>query len=147
MVIGADTVVGRAIVAALVDPIREVRAFVSDPEVADLLRAAKVKTALGDVSDDSHVEAACLNAHTAVLIAGAAGDGRECSFAGSTTAVFRGWARAISAAGVRRAIWVGDESPPEASVPEQARVSTDQPVEALVNAVVSLDSAESLPDP
>ena len=68
IVVGADTSKGRAVVEELVAPGREVRAFVSDPGAGAELRELGVKVALGDVSDDSHVQGACMNCFTAVLI-------------------------------------------------------------------------------
>ena len=56
IVIGADTSQGRAVIEGLVEPGREVRAFVSDPAIGAELRELGVKVALGDVSDDSHVQ-------------------------------------------------------------------------------------------
>ncbi len=56
IVVGADTPQGRAVVEGLVEPGREVRAFVSDPIVGAELRDMGVKVALGDVSDDSHIQ-------------------------------------------------------------------------------------------
>jgi uncharacterized protein YbjT (DUF2867 family) len=83
IVVGADTSQGRAVVEGLLEPGREVRAFVSDPDAGAELRELGVKVALGDVSDDSHVQGACTNCFTAVLVTEAARDGRERSFASS----------------------------------------------------------------
>ena len=69
MVVGADTPVGEVIIGELVDPDREVRAFVSDPSCGVRFKEAGVKVALGDVSDTSHVSSACLRCHTAVWCA------------------------------------------------------------------------------
>ena len=62
IVVGADTEPGRVVLQALLEPGREVRAFVSDEKVAEQLRALGVKVALGDVSDDSHLEGAATTA-------------------------------------------------------------------------------------
>ena len=87
IVVGADTPKGRAVIEGLVEPGREVRAFVSDPDAGAELRELGVKVALGDVSDDSHVQGACTNCFTAVLMTEAAFDGRERSFATSESQV------------------------------------------------------------
>ena len=84
IVVGADTEPGRVVLQALLEPGREVRAFVSDEKVAEQLRALGVKVALGDVSDDSHLEGAATNCFSAVLITQASSDGRERSFATSS---------------------------------------------------------------
>jgi uncharacterized protein YbjT (DUF2867 family) len=112
IVVGADTGVGRAIVDALIEPDREVRAFVSDLGVAEELRGQGVKVALGDVSDASHVQGACTRCFSAVLVTEAASDGRERSFAKSPGAVLAGWVEAVSDAHVTRVIWVGDGALP-----------------------------------
>lgn len=108
MVVGADTRIGAQIVDALIAPGREVRAFVSDVESAARLKAAGVKVAVGDVSDPSHVGAACTNCFSAVLITEAASDGRERAFASGRSEVLRGWADAVADADVTRVIWVDD---------------------------------------
>jgi len=142
IVIGADTAAGLAIIDELSDPGREVRAFVSDPErVADLKRR-RIKVALGDVSDESHVEAAALHCFTAVLIGEAARDRRERSFAKTEIEVLGAWGRAVSHAPVTRVIWVYDGDPPSVGVPEVATVSpTDTD---LARRVAELDDARSL---
>ena len=86
IVVGADTPQGRAVVEGLVEPGREVRAFVSDPIVGAELREMGVKVALGDVSDDSHIQGACTNCFTAVLIKRRRAISRERSFAAERTA-------------------------------------------------------------
>ena len=55
IVVGADTPVGLSIVSALIEPDREVRAFVTDAEVGVSLKARGVKVALGDVSTVSAI--------------------------------------------------------------------------------------------
>ena len=84
MIIGADTTLGPAIVDALAVRGGEVRAFVSTVEVVDALRAKRVKTALGDISDGTHVGGAALTAFVAVVIAEAASDDRERAFAAAS---------------------------------------------------------------
>jgi nucleoside-diphosphate-sugar epimerase len=142
IVIGADTVPGEAIIEALAIPGREVRAFVSDPEAAASLKERGVKVALGDVSDDSHIEGAALHCFSAVLVAEAASDDRERSFAAAELDVLEGWSRAVGAAAVRRVIWVYDGDPPPVKAPEVARVSPR--VEDLGARVSSLDDALAL---
>ena len=142
IVIGADTPTGRAIVEALVEPEREVRAFVTDPEVGAELRSLGVKVATGDISDATHIEGASTRCFSAVLIEEAATDSRERSFARDIAAVFRAWADGISAAGVSRAIWVTAEPVPDSKVGEVAVVSPDRP--ELVETVVALDDVRIL---
>lgn len=131
IIVGADAPVGELIVEAVAPAAAEVRAFISDGERADEFKRRGAKVAVGDVSDHSHVEGACLRCFCAILVMEAASDSRERSFASEARAVFRGWGRAVAAAGVRRAIWVGapadldDLPPPGAENLETARVSTD----------------------
>ncbi len=61
IVVGADTEIGLASIEGLLARQGEVRAFVTDPEVGASLRERRVKVALGDVSDPSHIEAAALS--------------------------------------------------------------------------------------
>jgi len=139
IVVGADTEAGLAVISELADPGREIRAFVSDPEIASDLKRRGVKVALGDVSDDSHVEAAALHCFTAVLVAEAARDNRERSFAENEPDVLAAWGRAVTNAQVSRVIWVYDGVPPSIDVPEVATVSpadTD-----LAQQVARLDDA------
>ena len=143
IVVGADTSQGRAVVKGLVEPGREVRAFVSDPDVGAELRELGVKVALGDVSDDSHVQGACTNCFTAVLVTEAARDGRERSFAADEGQILKGWASAAAASGVTRVIWVHDGEPPPVQVSEVRTVSPDHP--DLVAEVAALDDARVLP--
>ncbi len=139
IVIGADTDAGLAISKELAHPGREVRAFVSDPEVAGDLKRRGVKVALGDVSDDSHIEAAALHCFTAVLVAEAACDDRERSFAKNEADVLDAWARAVGSAQVNRVIWVYDGTPPAVGVSEVATVSPSDP--DLAHRVAELDDA------
>ncbi len=142
IVIGADTGAGLAISNELANPGREVRAFVSDPEVASDLKRRGVKVALGDVSDDSHIEAAALHCFTAVLVTEAARDDRERSFARSEADVLEAWARAVSNAQVNRVIWVYDGAAPEVDVSEVATVS---PADSdLARRVAQLDDARAI---
>lgn len=115
IVIGADTEHGRAIAGALGGRQGEVRAFVTDPDTAQTLRALGVKVAIGDVSDASHIEGAAYGAFSAVLVADAGLDDRERSFAPSYDALLKAWAEGLRDAGISRIIWVGpDEEAPRA---------------------------------
>lgn len=132
IIVGADVPVGELIVEAVAPAAAEVRAFISDGERADEFKQRGAKVAVGDVSDHSHVEGACLHCFCAILIMEAAADSRERSFASEARAVFGGWGRAVAAAGVRRVIWVGSAAElnvlpqPDAGNLETARVSTDR---------------------
>jgi nucleoside-diphosphate-sugar epimerase len=139
IVVGADTHDGRAIIDRFGTD-REVRAFVTDESQADALRRRGVKVALGDVSDDGHVEAACTGCFTAVLVAAAATDGRDRSFASTAEAVLEGWARAVVASRVTRVIWVADDAP-ETGAPE---VATVPPGGDVANRVATLDDAQRM---
>jgi len=139
IIIGADTSAGLAISNELANPGREVRAFVSDPVIAGDLKRLGVKVALGDVSDDSHIEAAAMHCFTAVLVAEAARDGRERSFARSEADLLESWARAVSNAKVNRVIWVYDGVAPAVEVSEVATVSSADP--NLARRVAELDDA------
>lgn len=142
MVVGADTAIGRPILERFLDPRREVRAFVTDPDMAGEFRSRGVKVALGDVSDDSHLTGACLNCFSVVLVAEAAEDSRQRSFAPNRAAVLASWAKAVAAAGVRRVIWILDDEPPACAVGEVARVGREE--SDLPGAVFELDRTESL---
>lgn len=144
IVIGADTTAGIRVVERLAGPGREVRAFVSSAEIGDRLRRLGVKVALGDISDQSHVAAACTNCFSAVLMAGAATDGRELGFAQSPGQVWEGWAASIKESTVRRAIWVGDERPPPSGAPEEVVVAVGPDLSALADQVAALDEAVAL---
>lgn len=108
IVVGADTAIGRSIIAPLIEPGREVRAFVTDIGAAEELRSEGVKVALGDVTDQSHVSTACTRCFTAVLVTEAASDSRERSFAKTPASVLKSWVDAVREAAVTRVIWVGD---------------------------------------
>lgn len=139
IVVGADTKPGLNVIDALIDPGREVRAFVSDPGISGDLRSRGVKVALGDLSDDSHIEAAALHCFTGVLVGEAARDGRERAFAKTEAEVLDAWGRAMVSAGVHRVIWVVEVDPPSIDVPEAAKVSPDDP--ELARRVAELDDA------
>lgn len=142
IVVGADTKAGEAILERAEDPEREIRVFVTDEGKGLELKERGFKVATGDVSDESHVEAAALRCFSAVLIAEAATDHRERSFASSPDEVLRGWARAVSNSEVNRVIWVTAEEPPETRADEVARVDpTDR---SFASTVVDLDEAHSI---
>lgn len=141
IVIGADTPTGRAIVSALLEPEREVRAFVSDLTAAEELKREGVKVALGDVSDTSHIEGACLRCFSAVLVTEAAADGRERSFAPSAEVVVQGWIDAVHTADVTRVIWVGEGARP---IPGVETAVVDRADPDIPARVVALDDARTL---
>lgn len=142
IVVGADTDAGEAILSRFESPDREIRAFVTDEPTGLRLKERGFKVATGDVSDESHVEAASLRCFSAVLIASAASDDRERSFAKTPGEVLEGWARAVSSSGVTRVIWVTGTTPPETAVSEVAVVDPADP--NLASAVLDLDEAASL---
>lgn len=145
MIVGADTPFGEAIVRGMAGRDGEIRVFVSDPDAAVRYRSIGVKVATGDVSDASHIEAACTNVHTAVLLTDAAADARERAFARSAEGVMRGWAVAVRAARVKRVVWVDGGDPPRTSIPEEALVDPSLGMEEVVSQVVELDEAGSIP--
>lgn len=142
IVVGADTPEGALIIDRLHSPDREVRVFVSDVERGLELKERGFKVAIGDVSDESHVEAAATRCFSAVLVGGAAYDDRLRSFAKEADQVLRGWANAVTNSKVRRVIWVADGDPPKVDVLEVAQVDPDDP--DLADKVYSLDEVESL---
>ncbi len=142
IVVGADTEPGRRIVEAMVEPDREVRAFVSDVVEATRLKSLGIKVAIGDVSDETHIEGAATHCFSAVLVGEAAVDERDRSFADDPTAVHIAWARGIAASNVTRAIWVLDGEPPTLGSEEVAIVSPADP--DLVEKVAALDDAQMI---
>lgn len=142
IVVGADTETGERILERLHDPNREIRVFVSDESTGLLMRERGYKVALGDVSDESHVEAAATRCFSAVLVAEAALDSRERSFAEDPATVLRGWASAVRNSRVSRVIWVIDEEHPPTAVGEVAAVRPDDP--DLASVVAGLDDAQSI---
>ncbi|MGI9609237.1 MAG: NAD(P)H-binding protein [Acidimicrobiia bacterium] len=140
IVVGGDTPTGQSILEEIVEPGREVRAFVTDVEIGTKLKSLGVKVAVGDVSDESHVESASLRCFTAVLIAEAAHDDRERSFAATEELVLEGWASAVTSSNVTRVIWVHSGTPPAAQVRETAVVSPEDP--ELIQRVIDLDEAQ-----
>jgi len=142
IVVGADTTAGRALLEALDATAREIRVFVTDEGRALELKEAGFKVATGDVSDDSHIEAAATRCFSAVLISEAAHDARERSFADTAAEVLAGWANAASNSEVRRVIWVTDGDYPETDVSEVAVV--DPSDTGFVRTIVDLDEADTL---
>lgn len=140
IVVGADTPGGRKIVDEILSPGREVRVFVSDPDVGGEMRKRGAKVATGDVSDDSHIQAAATGCFSAVLVTEAARDDRERYFAESEVQVLERWAAAV--AGVTRVIWVHGANPPYVESPEVAVVDPDTP--GLGERVAELDDARSI---
>jgi uncharacterized protein YbjT (DUF2867 family) len=153
IVVGADTPLGRPIVAALLRRDGEVRAFVTDPVAAEDLRAQGVKVALGDVSDASHVGGAAINAFCAVAVLECVVDARARAFAATGDAAVAAWGAALAEAGVSRVIVVPDgggsidPSPLRTAVREYALVATAQRSPAEIAAeVAELDELADLPD-
>jgi len=142
IVIGADTSAGREILKGLQQPKREVRAFVTDENVGSTLKKTGFKVAIGDVSDESHVETASFGCFSAILIAEAAVDDRERSFAATADEVLTGWARAIVNSEVTRVIWISGAEHPQTSTREVVNVDPDDP--NLVDEVVKLDDAQTI---
>lgn len=142
IVVGADTEAGATILQGLHDPKREIRVFVTDETRGMEMRERGYKVAIGDVSDEGHVEGAATRCFSAVLIAEAAHDSRERSFADDPAAVLRGWANAMRSSGVSRVIWVtsGDHPPTQAA--EVAVVDPAHP--DLAGVVAGLDDAQSI---
>lgn len=142
IVVGADTASGKAILDRLDSSDRELRAFVTDVDAGLQLKARGFKVAIGDVSDDSHVEAASYGAFTAVLVAEAAHDDRERSFAIDSAAVLDGWATAVDAAGVKRVIWVTDGVVTPSTDAESVVISATEP--DVASKVTALDEAQTI---
>lgn len=147
LVVGADTDLGSTVIDALTSRDGEVRAFVSSPEEATTLRGRGIKVALGDVSDGSHVGGAALNCFSVVLIAAAAEDDRERSFARTPAEVFEAWAEALEMAVPRRVIWVGRPGiePVDGTDMEMAIVETaDRSAADIAAEIARLDDQETL---
>ena len=151
IVVGADTEVGRAVATALSGNVAELRAFVTDVSEAPSLKASGIKVAVGDVSDDSHVSGAAYRTFCAILVAEAAVDARERSFASDSQDVVVAWGRALDQAGTTRAIWIGsgtlDPTPVRDAVEEFAFVDPSGRSQSdTVTEVVELENAMRLPD-
>jgi nucleoside-diphosphate-sugar epimerase len=151
IVVGADTPLGTAIVEALLARQGEIRAFVSDADSGAALKKQRVKVAVGDISDGSHLEGAAMRCFGAVLMAEAATDGRALAFASGADDVYRAWTSALHAAGVTRTIWVGprpDESTAQSLRDATAEVALVDPTTGtaveIADQVAALDDAASL---
>lgn len=142
IIVGADTVSGEEILERLEGPGRDVRVFVSDESSVGKLKKRGFKVALGDVSDESHIEAAASKCFSAILITDAATDTRERSFADSREDVLAAWTRAMSAADVKRVIWVTSGPTPPTPTKEVAVVAPGDP--DLVKKVLELDDAQTI---
>ena len=144
IVVGADHPLGETIARKLAAPDREVRAFISSASSHGPLRSLGIKVAIGDLSDESHVEAAATSCFTIVFVESALGDGRELAFAAPEAAA-RGWTNAAKGAGVKRVIWVGESAPP-LEVPEVAVVALDdRSPDEIADEVALLDDLAELP--
>jgi len=144
IVVGADHPLGEVIARKLAAPEREVRAFISSANSHGPLRSLGIKVAIGDLSDESHVEAAATSCFTAVFVEPALGDGRELAFAAPDAAA-RNWAKAALGARVQRVIWVGN-SAPSINDAEMAVVAIDsRSQEEIAEEVAMLDDLAQLP--
>lgn len=144
IVVGADHPLGEVIARRLAAPDREVRAFISSPDSHGPLRSLGIKVAIGDLSDESHVEAAASSCFTAVFVEPALGDGRELAFAAPEAAA-RGWAQAAAGAGVQRVIWVGSGAPPITGAEMAAVTVANRPPDEIAEEVAMLDDLAHLP--
>ncbi len=146
IVVGADTPTGSDIAARLAASGGEVRVFISDPARGDDFRSMGCKVAVGDVSDGSHIEFAAHECFTAVLVATAAVDSRERSFASSATDVAAAWMSAVAAADVERLIWIGSPELPEppGDLPAESAVLSDRDPDVAAE-VARLNDLRSLP--
>jgi len=140
IVVGADTASGETILSGLAEPNREIRVFVTDEAFATRMKKSGFKVAIGDVSDESHIEGAAASCFTAILVSEAATDERERAFIDEPLEVLAAWSRASSAAGVTRVIWVMDGTPPETTTREVATVRPSDP--GFVSRIVELDDAQ-----
>lgn len=148
IVIGADTPAGAVVIDELLPREGEVRAFVSDIATGLALKERQVKVAIGDVSDGSHVGGAALNVFCAVVIAEAAVDDRERSFAADPASVVAAWAEGLSDAAVARVVIVDHPDVPitalERVAPEHAVVSGDLDSPTIATEVQRLEGAASI---
>jgi nucleoside-diphosphate-sugar epimerase len=144
IVIGADSPLGEWITSRLAAPDREVRAFVSSPAAGARLKQSGIKVAIGDLSDEGHIGAACTHCFGAVMIEEALRDGRELAFASPDRAA-SGWVAAAAEARITRVIWVGG-NPPVFSSPQSAVVSVEgRSASEVADEVAYLDDLAQLP--
>jgi len=151
IVVGADTPLGEATIAALLPREGEVRAFVTSPAAAAALKVRGVKVALGDVSDGSHVGGAAMRVFCAVLISTAASDDRERSFAADRSGVLRAWVHGMNDAKVSRVIAVADSIDDVAALtglkPQLAVVhGADRDILEVAREIARLEDAATLPE-
>ena len=148
IVVGADTPSGAAVVAALLDRRGEVRAFVSDGAAAAALKAQSAKVAIGDISDGSHVGGAALNAFCAVVVAEAAIDDRERSFAADPGSVVAAWAEGLSDAAVKRIIVIDHPDVPVGKLSgiaaQYAVIDGSEAPQSIAEETVRLEGASSI---
>ena len=144
IVVGADHPLGEVIARKLAAPDREVRAFISSVNAHGPLRSLGIKVAIGDLSDEGHIEAAATSCFTAVFVEPALEDGRDLAFAAPKVAA-QGWAKAAAGARVQRVIWVGSGAPPVKG-PEMAAVTVDnRSPDEIAEEVALLDDLAELP--
>lgn len=144
IVVGADHPLGQVIARKLAAPDREVRAFISSADSHGPLRSLGIKVALGDLSDESHIEAAARSCFTAVFVEPALGDGRELAFAAPEAAA-QGWAKAAAGARVQRVIWVGGNAPPINGTEMAAVAVESRSSDEIAEEVAMLDDLAQLP--
>ncbi len=148
IVIGADTTVGSNVIDTLLPRDGEVRAFVTDVPTGLALKERNAKVAIGDISDGSHVGGAALNTFCAVVIAEAAIDERERSFAADPAAVVAAWAEGLTDAAVHRIIVVDHPDVPitelEGIAPQYAVVDGRQPPDVVATEVERLEGAAAI---
>lgn len=144
IVVGADHPLGEVIARKLAAPEREVRAFISSADSHGPLRSLGIKVAIGDLSDESHIEAAANSCFTAVFVEPALGDGRELAFAAPEAAA-RNWAKAATGARVRRIIWVGNSAPSIAGAEMAVVAVATRSEEEIAEEVAMLDDLAQLP--
>ena len=148
IVIGADTPIGASVLDALLPRDGEVRAFVSDVETGLALKERSAKVAIGDISDGSHVGGAALNTFCAVVVAEAAIDERERSFAPDPAAVVAAWAEGLTDAAVARIVVVDHPDVPVAGLEgiadQYAVVDGRQSPDEVAAEVARLEGAASI---
>ncbi len=148
IVIGADTTVGSNVIDTLLPRDGEVRAFVTDVPTGLALKERNAKVAIGDISDGSHVGGAALNTFCAVVIAEAAIDERERSFAADPAAVVAAWAEGLTDAAVHRIIVVDHPDVPitelEGIAPQYAVVDGRQPPDVVATEVERREGAAAI---
>lgn len=152
IVVGADTHLGSTIVRALLGGSAEVRAFVTDSDAVEPLRAEGAKVAVGDVSDGSHVGSAAYKTFCAILLAEASVDERERSFASTAQQVLDAWASGLRDAKTTRAIWVGeapvDLAPLRSAISQVAAVGVlGRSIDEVTADVISLEETADVVGP